>query len=191
MKSRLLLHVCCGTCGSWVPRKLSHDWEVDLFYFNPNIYPEEEYRKRLEGVQLMAYELDLKLIEGDYDPRGWFKGVIGTTPPLAGLSQEPEGGHRCQLCFKHRLHATVKYAYDHGYDAFATTLTVGRRKSADQVNPIGLELAREFGVKFLDRDWKKGGGEDMSQLLAKECGLYRQEYCGCVYSKLENKGKKD
>jgi len=180
---KLLLHVCCGTCGSWVPRKLSHDWDVDLFYFNPNIHPEQEYQKRLSSVYEMAKDLDLNLIEGDYDPRAWFEAV-------KGFAGESEGGKRCDLCFRHRLGETARYASKNKYDAFATTLTVGRRKSAGKVNPVGLAVAREFGIEFLDQDWKKGGGEDMSQLLAKEHDVYRQEYCGCTYSKAEHENKK-
>lgn len=191
---RLLLYVCCGTCGSWVPKRLSHEYDVTLFYFNPNIHPEEEYRRRLEGARLMAGELGLELIEGKYDPRSWFEFVLRTGPTSVSLSsrdrltpvdptQEPEGGARCQFCFEHRLRATAEHARDHGFDCFATTLTVGRRKKASIVNPIGERIASEVGIEFLDRDFKKAGGEDLSQIRAQELGVYRQEYCGCVYSK--------
>ncbi len=176
MKPKLLLHVCCGTCGSWVPRRLVHDYDLDLFYFNPNIHPKEEYVRRLESVREMARELDLVLIEVEYNPQGWFEAV-------RGHASDREGENRCSLCFSHRLGTTACYASEHGYDAFATTLTVGRRKSATKVNPIGFEAAQEYGIEFVDRDWKKGGGEDLSQLLAKEFDVYRQEYCGCVYSR--------
>ena len=191
---KLLLHVCCGTCGSWVPKKLSHDYDVTLFYFNPNIHPEEEYRRRLESVRMMASELDLDLIQGEYDSQAWFEFILqtGKTPVRASSSdtltgvdpaQEPEGGTRCQLCFEYRLRATAEYARDHGFDCFATTLTVGRRKPASKINPIGLRIADELGVEFLDRDFKKAGGEDLSQIRARDLGVYRQEYCGCVYSR--------
>jgi len=192
-KPKLLLHVCCGTCGSWVPRRLSHDYEVTLFYFNPNIHPEEEYQRRLEGARLMADELGLELIEGEYDPEAWFRFVLHEGMTDVSLSnddkltfvsptKEPEGGTRCQLCFEHRLRATAEYARDNGFDCFATTLTVGRRKKASDVNPVGKRIASEVGIKFLDRDFKKAGGEDLSQIRAHELGVYRQEYCGCVYS---------
>ena len=182
---KLLLHVCCGTCGSWVPKKLSHDYDVTLFYFNPNIHPEKEYQRRLAGARMMADELGLELVEGEYDPKSWFEFVLrmGETPIRASLAQEPEGGQRCQLCFEHRLRATAEYAAANGYNCFATTLTVGRRKPASKINPIGLRIANELGIEFLDRNFKKAGGEDLSQIRARDLGVYRQEYCGCVYSK--------
>lgn len=180
---KLLLHVCCGTCGAWLPRRLAHDWDVDLFYFNPNIHPEEEYVKRLDSVREMASELGLKLIEGEYDPKAWFEAVIRSGVTSGRMSEEREGGTRCDLCFKYRLGKTARYASENGYKAFASTLTVGRRKPAAKVNPIGLAVAREWGIEFVDGDWKRGGGEDLSQLLAREHNVYRQEYCGCVYSK--------
>ncbi|MFH1433740.1 MAG: epoxyqueuosine reductase QueH, partial [Candidatus Uhrbacteria bacterium] len=127
MKLKLLLHVCCGTCGAWVPRRLAHDYEVDLFYFNPNIHPREEYERRLKSVRETAHELDLKLIEGECDPRAWFEYILRSGATTVRLSNEPEGGKRCDLCFRHRLAETAHYASEHGYDAFATTLTVGRR----------------------------------------------------------------
>jgi len=183
---KLLLHVCCGTCGAWVPKKLSHDFDVTLFYFNPNIHPEEEYQRRLAGARMMADELGLELIEGEYDPQSWFEFVLrtGETPVRASLSVEPEGGTRCQLCFEHRLRATAEYARANQFDCFATTLTVGRRKPANKINPIGIRIASELGIEFLDHDFKKAGGEDLSQIRARDLGVYRQEYCGCVYSKL-------
>jgi len=193
---RLLLHVCCGTCGAWVPKKLSHDYDVTLFYFNPNIHPEEEYLRRVAGARMMADELGLELIEGEYDPAKWFGFVLRMGPTSVSLSNqhdrltpvdptnEPEGGARCQLCFEYRLRATAEYACDHGFDCFATTLTVGRRKPANQINPVGLRIADELGIEFLDRDFKKAGGEDLSQIRAHDLGVYRQEYCGCIYSKL-------
>jgi predicted adenine nucleotide alpha hydrolase (AANH) superfamily ATPase len=168
--------VCCGTCGAWVPKKLSHDYDVTLFYFNPNIHPAEEYTRRLEGAKMMADELGLELVEGEYNPEKWFEFV-------KGFANEPEGGQRCQLCFEHRLRVTAEYALANKFDCFATTLTVGRRKPASKVNPIGLRVAEELGIEFLDRDFKKAGGEDLSQIRARDLGVYRQEYCGCIYSK--------
>ncbi len=128
----------------------------------------------------MAKELGLELIEGEYDPRAWFES-------MQGHASDQEGGTRCHLCFKHRLRATAEYARDHGFDCFATTLTVGRRKKASDVNPIGQRIAEETGIEFLDRDFKKAGGEDLSQIRARDLGVYRQEYCGCVYSQSKKK----
>jgi epoxyqueuosine reductase len=211
-KSKLLLHVCCGTCGAWVPKKLSHDYDVTLFYFNPNIHPEEEYQRRLEGARMMADELGLKLIEGEYDPKSWFEFVLrkgmthfsvsdndrltpnyvlrtSTGQESVIPTQEPEGGARCQFCFEHRLRSTAEYARDHGFNCFTTTLTVGRRKKAAVVNPIGQRIAEETGVEFLYKDFKKAGGEDLSQIRARDLGVYRQEYCGCTYSKSAKESK--
>ena len=162
-----------------MPKRLSHEYEVTLFYFNPNIHPAEEYERRLASVRNMSEVLGLELVEGEYDPSQWFEYV-------RGHADEREGGGRCGLCFRFRLGETARYASEYGFEAFASTLTVGRRKSAAKVNPVGLEVAKEHGVEFIDRDWKKAGGEDLSQLMAKEHDVYRQEYCGCVYSRLNS-----
>jgi len=133
---------------------------------------------------MMADELGLELVEGEYDPQSWFEYILHKRDPLTPpVTLEPEGGARCQLCFEHRLRATAEYARANQFDCFATTLTVGRRKPANKINPIGLQVAKEVGIEFLDRDFKKAGGEDLSQIRARDLGVYRQEYCGCVYSK--------
>lgn len=181
-KLKLLLHTCCGICGAWIPEKLSREYDVTIFYFNPNIHPHEEYEKRLAAVREVARVLDLPFIEGAYEPREWFTAV-------RGLASEREGGARCPLCFELRLRHTAEEAKRLGFDYFATTLTVGRFKPAAVINPIGERIAAEVGVKFLAGDFKKQGGEMESQKRGHELGLYHQNYCGCVYSKAGRAGK--
>lgn len=173
----LLLHTCCGICGAWIPEKLSRQFAVTLFYFNPNIHPREEYERRLAAAREAARILSLPFIEGEYNSRHWFA--------LArGLGREPEGGRRCVVCFEARLRRTAEEAKRRGFNYFATTLTVGRRKPAAIINPLGEKIAAEVGVKFLAGDFKKGGGETESQKQGRKFGLYHQKYCGCVYSKI-------
>lgn len=178
-KPRLLLHTCCGVCGAWVPQELSRDYEVDLYFFNPNIHPQEEYEKRLEAARIAADKLNLKLIEGLYEPEKWHEAV-------QGLESEPEGGERCGVCFDSRLAQAGQYAKAHAYDYFATTLTIGRNKKAEIINPIGEMWSKQLGVKFLARDFKKKGGQNESNNISNELGLYRQTYCGCIYSMKKN-----
>ena len=175
-KPKLLLHTCCGICGSWIPEKLSHEYNVTIFYYNPNIHPHEEYGRRRSAVRQMAEFLKLSMIEGEYEPRAWFKKV-------RGFSREREGGARCPLCFELRLKRTAEKAKELGFDFFASTLTIGRFKSAAIINPIGEKIAAAIGIKFLAGDFKKQGGEMESQKRGKELGIYHQNYCGCVYSK--------
>lgn len=180
MKPKLLLHICCGICGAWVPEKLSQDFDVTLFYFNPNIHPCDECKCRLTAVRQTSEFLKLPLIEGNYKPREWFAAV-------RGLASEREGGARCPLCFELRLCQAAKEAKKLGFDYFATTLTVGRFKPAAVINPIGERIAAEIGIKFLAGDFKKQGGEMESQKRGREMNLYHQNYCGCVYSKIAAK----
>lgn len=175
-KLKLLLHVCCGCCGSVIPKDLSEKFHVDLYYFNPNIHPVKEYFNRLEQVKKVADSLQLLVIEAEYDPLKWFK-------QIKGFEEEPEGGMRCPLCFEMRLRETAHYAKEHGYDVFASTLTVGRNKKASVIDPIGGRLAKEYGIPFLAKDFKKGGGQDASLCLSEKLGIIRQNYCGCVFSR--------
>ncbi|MFH1711634.1 MAG: epoxyqueuosine reductase QueH [Patescibacteria group bacterium] len=177
-KPKLLLHTCCACCGAWIPEVLSEDFEVDLFYFNPNVHPKSEYQHRLAEVHKIAEIHGLKLIEQEYDPEAWLKAV-------SGLENEKEGGARCSVCFEYRLRRAAKYARDNGYDVFTTTITVGRNKKADVINSIGEKLSEEFGVEFLARDFKKNAGLDTSVEKCKIYGIDRQDYCGCVFSRKE------
>lgn len=177
MKPELFLHTCCGICGAWIPEKLSQEYNVTLFYFNPNIHPREEYERRRGAFRQMSEFLKLPMIEGEYNPAVWFDKV-------RGLANERESGRRCPICFEVRLRRTAEEAKRLGFDYFATTLTVGRFKPAAVINPIGEKIATEVGVKFLAGDFKKQGGEMESQKRGKELGIYHQHYCGCAYSRL-------
>jgi predicted adenine nucleotide alpha hydrolase (AANH) superfamily ATPase len=176
-KPTLLLHTCCGICGAWIPEKLSCDFNVTIFYYNPNIHPVEEYEKRREAVHQMSEVLKIPMIEDEYNPRVWFEKV-------RGQALEHEGGARCLVCFEMRLRRTAEEAKRLGFDYFASTLTVGRFKPAAIINPIGERIATEVGIKFLAGDFKKQGGEAESQKRGKACGIYHQNYCGCIYSKI-------
>lgn len=171
-KPKLLLHTCCGVCGAWVPKKLASDFEVTLYFFNPNIHPKEEYQKRLEAVRQVAKDLKLELVEGVYETEKWFE-------IARGHERDPEGGERCEICFDYRLSRTAKYAKECGFEFFATTLTI---KRAAVINPIGEKWAKHFGIKFLAEDFKKGGGQECTHQEAHRLNLYRQKYCGCLYS---------
>lgn len=175
----LLLHTCCGGCGAWVPQELSKFFKVTLFFFNPNIHPKQEYKERLKNVKQVADHLGLPLITEIYDPQAWLSAV-------RGLEQEPEGGKRCAVCFEYRLRETACYAKAHDFDVFASTLTVGRNKKAEIIHPLGGKIAKEIGVPFLARDFKKQGGIQRSLDCTEHFNITRQTYCGCVFSRKEN-----
>lgn len=177
-KPKLLLHACCGTCSCRLPEILSEDFEVTVYYINPNIHPPKEYLQRLEDTKKVVKLQAVELIEADYVPREWFDYV-------RGHEHEPEGGRRCELCFEFRLWKTAVYAKANGYDAFTTALTMGRNKKASIINPIGERLAGTYGIPFISRDFKKNGGLDAAVKRMDELGIRRQDYCGCVYSKKE------
>lgn len=174
-KPKMLLHVCCGVCSAYVPEKLLPDYEVTVYFENSNLYPKTEFIKRMEAAQIMAQKFDLPFITADYEPAKWHAKV-------RGLSQEPERGARCAKCIAYRLDKTMNFAQKNNFTWVATTLSVSRRKNADDINALGLELARAYKINFLGKDWKKENGEKISQSRAQEAGIYRQNYCGCVYS---------
>ncbi|MBN1191955.1 MAG: epoxyqueuosine reductase QueH [Dehalococcoidales bacterium] len=172
-KMKVALHICCAVCASAAAERLMQEGHSVLgFFYNPNIYPEEEYRLRLENTRRVARELDFSLEEGLYLPPEWNRAV-------ASLENEPEGGKRCTVCFRLRLEKTFSFMLKSGCEAFATTLTIGPRKPAGLIRQIGREIG---GEKYLDRDFKKKGGFKRAGELAREWALYRQHYCGCVYS---------
>ena len=145
---------------------------MEGLFYNPNIYPVEEYRRRLEVARQVAGQLQFPLTDLPYSPDEWDR-------VTRGLESEPEGGKRCRICYRLRLHKTWRFSLERGIDAFTTTLTVSRNKPAAIVNPIGQDIG---GDRFLPRDFKKKNGCDRSAELAREWGLYRQHYCGCRYS---------
>lgn len=177
---KLLLHSCCGPCSSYVLEYLSRYFNITLLYYNPNIQPEEEFRKRLdcqkELLQKMELERPVKLMECNWRGEEFEKAV-------RGLEGEPEGGARCTVCFNLRLEETARLANEMGFDYFCTTLTLSPHKDAERINRIGAALAEKYGVKWLPSDFKKRDGYKRSIELSEKYGLYRQNWCGCRYSK--------
>ena len=176
---RLLLHACCGPCASYVLEYLSKHFEIDVFYYNPNIYPAEEYEKRgrelARLIDSMPFDNPVRLITAPYEPERFYE-------VAQGMELEREGGNRCTNCFWLRLNETAQRAKSGGYDWFATTLTVSPHKNAQLINTIGLELAQGIGVPYLVSDFKKRGGYTRSIELCREYDVYRQSYCGCDYA---------
>lgn len=171
---KVVLHICCGVCAASVAERLiAEGHKIMGLFYNPNIHPMQEYTRRLDAAHEVAKELGFQLKEGPYVPENWF---IETD----SLKDEPEGGKRCEVCFRLRLNKTYLYTLDSGYDAFTTTLTVSSHKSAELINKIGKEIGED---KFLARDFKKKEGFKRSIELAKQWDLYRQNYCGCIYSR--------
>ena len=183
---RLLLHSCCGPCSSYCLEELDPYFLLTVFYYNPNIDTEEEYVKRQNEQKRFIAEHPWKhpvdLVENEYDKASF--GEIAK-----GREMIPEGGERCFACYRLRLEKTARYAKEHGYDYFATTLTVSPLKNADVLNKIGMELGSRYGVAFLPTDFKKRNGYVKSVEISKKYDMYRQDYCGCVYSKEERKNK--
>ncbi len=174
----MVLHICCGVCAaSVVERLLQEGQEVVGFFFNPNIHPSEEYERRLEVARQVAERLDFPLEVGPYQPKEWLQEVLP-------FRNEPEGGERCRVCFRLRLAETYRRLSELGGEVFTTTLTVSPHKSAQIINQVGREIG---GERFLERDFKKRDGFKRSIELAKQWGLYRQNYCGCIYSLKERK----
>lgn len=179
-KPLLLLHACCAPCSSYVLLYLSDYFDIDILYYNPNIFPELEYRKRfLELEKLVnenSFNSNINLVEIGYFP-------LRFSEIAKGLESEPEGGIRCEKCFRLRLFEAATQAKERNADFFTTTLSISPHKNAALINSIGKELEKEFGVKYLYSDFKKRDGYKKSIVLSKKYDLYRQDYCGCVFSK--------
>ena len=179
-RPRLLLQSCCGPCSSYVLEALTPFFRVTVLYYNPNIQPRAEYDLRLENQRKIIAALPtpsaVDILECDYDGEKYDAAV-------KGLEAEPEGGARCTVCFRLRLEETAKRASELGYDWFCTTLTVSPHKDAERLNQIGKALGERYGVPFLPSDFKKREGYKRSIQLSKEYELYRQDYCGCRFSK--------
>ena len=177
---RLLLHSCCGPCSSaCIERLLSEtDYQITIFYYNPNIYPTEEYNHRKSEQIRLITELNsqrVSFLDCDYIPSEFDK-------ISKGYEEEKEGGARCTRCFVLRLEKTAQTAKEQGFSAFATTLTVSPHKNAKLITEIGLNIGKELGIEYLPYDFKKKEGFKRSIALSKEYGLYRQNYCGCKFS---------
>ncbi|NTW14942.1 MAG: epoxyqueuosine reductase QueH [Candidatus Moranbacteria bacterium] len=178
MTERLLLHTCCAPCGIAVIDELRKSYDLSVLFYNPNIFPEEEYLKRKREVIRVCGEWDIPMIDADYEPDAWGEAI-------RGLEGEPEGGRRCPVCFRSRLFRSAEIAAERGFPVFATTLTSGRNKRDDIISPIGDAAAAKVGVRFLAEDWKKGGRQEAARKMVCERGIYRQDYCGCRYSLAE------
>ncbi len=182
MKPRLLLHICCGPCATVVIERLQGQYQITGFFYNPNIFPPEEYQRRCEAAERVAAFYNIQLIPGGYDHDAFLRAV-------SGLELEPEGGSRCDVCFRLRLMAAGRQARELGFTLFASTLTVGPNKRAELINRLGREAEGQSGVLFLAGDWKKQDGFRRSVELSRQLGLYRQHYCGCEFSLKKNSGR--
>lgn len=183
----LLLHSCCAPCSTYVLEYLSEFFRITVFYYNPNITPREEYEKRANEQQVLIEQMHTKYpitcMVGDYESH-LFNEIA------KGLEDEPECGLRCDKCYELRLRKSGELAKNLGFDYFTTTLTISPLKKALKLNEIGKQLEDEFNVAYLVSDFKKKNGYKRSTELSKEYALYRQEFCGCIYSKMEQERKK-
>lgn len=179
-KKKLLLHSCCGPCSSYVISYLTNYFDITILYYNPNIYPYDEYLKRKQEQIKLINEIDcsnnLDIMDCDYDNDLYEKCIIG-------LENEPERGNRCMVCYNLRMKKTAKMAKECNYDYFCTTLSVSPYKNSEWINKIGEKLQNKYNINWLYSDFKKKDGYKQSILLSKKYNLYRQDYCGCIYSK--------
>ena len=183
----LLLHACCAPCSSYVLEYLSKHFKITLFFYNPNISPEAEYNMRLCELERFLRDTGLDgevtILPSKYEPERFFEAA-------RGLEDAPEGGERCEKCFNLRLEEAASAAKNGGFDYFTTTLSISPHKNAELLARIGEEMSEKYGVKYLYSDFKKKGGYLRSCRLSEEYGLYRQDYCGCVYSKRDAERRK-
>lgn len=177
-RPRLLLHSCCGPCSSAVIERLSGAFDLTVYYYNPNIYPESEYRRRADEQARLLEALGVPMVEAEYDPAA-FEAI--------GMGDQPEGGARCKACYALRLEQSAGYAKEQGFDWFCSTLSVSPHKNAAWLNELGQALATQYGLSWLPNDFKKKNGFLRSLQLSEEYGLYRQSWCGCRYSWQERK----
>jgi len=178
----LLLHSCCAPCSSYVLEYLSQYFKISILFYNPNIYPLEEYSRRVieqKGlISALKVKNEIRFVEGKYDTESFYD-------IAKGLENQKEGGERCFKCYKLRLKEAAIIAKEQGFDYFTTTLSISPHKNSQKLNEIGGNLAEEFGVKYLYSDFKKKEGYKRSIELSNEYNLYRQDYCGCIFSKNE------
>lgn len=181
MKKKLLLHACCGPCSSGALYKISSVYDVTIFYYNPNIYPQEEYLKRLDALKSVIVNFnsetnsDVKLIVGNYDTASYQNYING-------LENELEGGKRCTKCFELRLNTTAQFAKENNFDCFTTTLSISPHKNAELLNEIGHMAQTKYNIEYIDENFKKQNGFLDSINNSKRWNIYRQQYCGCKYS---------
>jgi predicted adenine nucleotide alpha hydrolase (AANH) superfamily ATPase len=180
---KLLVDACCGPC-SLPLNDQAKDYEIIFYVSDDNVQPYTEYSKRLDSIKTAAFQLNSSVFVDEYRPQEWFDIV-------RGFEDEPENGRRCVLCYRHRLKRAAEYAAANGIKIMTTTLTTGPSKKAIVINRIGNEMAERHGIKFLELDLKRKGGFLKSVTLSKQLGLYRQTYCGCIYSMIETAKKLD
>ena len=187
VKPTLLLHACCAPCSSYVLEYIAHRFNLTLYFYNPNIAPAEEYDFRFDELQRLLCEVgypNVRTIREEYRPEE-FEEIA------KGLEEEPEGGARCYKCYRLRLEKTAKKGAMGGFDYFTTTLSISPHKNAEWLNRIGLELEEKHGIAYLCSDFKKKGGYQRSIALSREHNLYRQDYCGCIYSKINRDNERN
>lgn len=176
MKPRILVHICCAPDGLYVGSRLQENYQVSGFFYNPNIHPHKEYLHRLDETQKVAQDLAIELIADEYDETRWFH-------LTEKFKNEPEKGWRCNVCYAIRLERTARKSAELGFDAFTTVMSLSPWKKAQVMNQIGSMFGRRYRIAFLEADFKKMDGFKKSVELSRLHGLYRQDYCGCVYSR--------
>lgn len=174
-KKKLLLHTCCAPCVIYVHRLLSTDYNVTAMFFNPNIYPVDEYNRRRDELVSYAKKIELKLIIEPPDIESWKECI-------KGLEHLPEGAERCWKCYEYRMKKAASYAQDNNFDIFTTVLSISPHKNAVKLNEIGNKLATQYNVDYMEANFKKKEGFKIAAELSKEYSLYRQDYCGCEFS---------
>ena len=183
----LLLHSCCAPCSSYVLEYLTNYFNITILFYNPNISSKEEYEKRLNELKRLIKNIPhsnkIEIVEARYEPKEFIN-------MAKGLENIPEGGERCFKCYRLRLEESAKYAKDNNYDFFTTTLSISPHKNANKLNEIGEELSQIYEINYLYADFKKKGGYQRSIELSKKYDLYRQDFCGCIYSKIEKEKQK-
>lgn len=184
----LLLHSCCGPCSSYVLEYLSEFFSITVYYYNPNLYPPEEFslrsREQKRFIDAFLARHEISFVEGSFEPEVFYDAV-------RGWEGEPEGGKRCEACFRLRLEETARLAAERGFDYYTTTLSISPLKDAQLLNALGGELAGIYNVPYLFSDFKKRGGYQRSVELSARYGMYRQDYCGCLFSLRERKERRE
>jgi predicted adenine nucleotide alpha hydrolase (AANH) superfamily ATPase len=174
MKPKLLFHVCCAPCSGLLSRQLRADYDVTVYFDNPNIWPEEEFKKRAQEAENFFRGEGVEFILTKWDHTDWQ--CLAT-----GLELEPERGKRCKLCYHYRLKNAAEFAVQKGFEYFATSLSISPHKEQKIINNLGQALAKKYSIKYLDNDWGSNCGYQKSVAFSKEQGFYRQKYCGCEY----------
>ena len=177
-RPRLLLHACCAPCSSATLERLADHFDLTILYYNPNIYPPEEYHRREKELERFVQQAGYRfpVVELPYEPHEFYSAV-------KGLEREPEKGERCTVCYRLRLEQAARYAAEQGFEWYCTTLSISPMKDPVRINTLGAELGARYGVRFLPSEFRKKDCYKRSLQLSAEYGLYRQDYCGCVFSK--------